>query len=173
MQRASVKYKRRSSFLVPQDRSGKREHRFLDRIHVRVCPGCFLNPDVSKVFAVVQTKDPTRTRPRKTSKGFMASSYLVRYLLISSALLVEFAGRGSSVPRIPEPEASDWSLCMYRTFSYSFRLSPWSERMSVRRSVMTWYCFRNSWQEAVCQNSARALGSCICLLPPRAQRFVA
>ena len=43
MQRASVQYERRSGLLVAQDRPRQREDGFFDRIHIRVCPCCFLS----------------------------------------------------------------------------------------------------------------------------------
>jgi hypothetical protein len=38
--------------------------------------------------------------------------------------------------------------CMYRTFSYSFRLSAWSDLISARKSDILSNCFRSSYRLA-------------------------
>jgi hypothetical protein len=88
------------------------------------------------------------TRPLNASKGFILSSYLSLYRPISSS-------RRSAPLSIPAPldplgpgmavSRYDW---VYRTFSYSLRLSDCSDLISARRSEIESNCLRSSfWSE--------------------------
>lgn len=87
------------------------------------------------------------TLPLKASKGFMCSSYLSLYRPISSSRrpMAPLRRPAPLVPLGPGIAVSryDW---VYRTFSYSLRLSDCRDLISARRSDMDSNCLRSSFQ---------------------------
>jgi hypothetical protein len=86
------------------------------------------------------------TLPLKASNGFMCSSYLSLYRPISSSRrpMAPLSRPAPLVPLGPGIAVSRYD-CVYRTFSYSLRLSDWRDLISARRSEIDSNCLRSSY----------------------------
>ena len=153
-QRRSVEYKQTSRSFVTNDSSCQSKDTPFYRIQrlyssLRLLP-CQLFMHVSRL-----------TLPLNASKGFMLSSYLSLYFPVSSSrlLITPF----SIDPLVPLGPATGTDVapsrydCIYRTFSYSFKLSAWRDLISARRSDIVSNCFRSSSSSSAfrCLNRSR------------------